>query len=85
MTTPDYIIMPASYSKGKLAVRCPSATGFKTRAGRLAQVIARGRYTGREGAYIMGPRSAEKFERLYAEGWDACTFSYELEPPRAAH
>lgn len=81
----DFTITPARYAKGKMAVRCPSGNGYKTRAARLAEAIARGRYTGRERAYIMGPKSAEKFQRLYAEGWDASVFTYELEPPRAAH
>lgn len=78
----DYTVSPARYSKGKMAVRCPSANGWKTRAARLAGAIARGRYTGREGAYIMSPTAAAKFERLFLEGWDACVITHELEPPR---
>jgi hypothetical protein len=33
-----------------MAVNCPGRDGMKTRAGRLAEAIARGRYTGREHA-----------------------------------
>lgn len=78
----EYSISPARYAKGKMAVRCPSSTGWKTRAARLAEAIARGRYTGREGAYIMSPAAAIRFERLFLDGWDASPFSYELETPR---
>jgi len=79
----DYTITKARYAKGKMAVRCPGKDGFKTRAGRVAECTARGRYTGREGAYIMSPSAAARFERLYAEGYDSASiFNYDLEPPR---
>lgn len=78
----DYTVSPARYAKGKMAVRCPSKDGWKSRAARLAGAIARGRYTGRERAYIMSPTAAAKFERLFLEGWDACVITLELEPPR---
>lgn len=82
-TKPDYLVRPARYAKGKMAVQCPSPDVYKTRAARLAEALARGRYTGREGAYIMSPGRAAKFERLYALGWDATYISYELIPPDA--
>lgn len=79
----DYTISSARYAKGKVAVRCPGKDGFKTRAGRLAECIARGRYTGREQAYIMSPSAAKRFERLYAEGYDSASiFDYSILPPR---
>lgn len=80
----DYTVSPARYAKGKMAVRCPSQDGWKSRAARLAAAIARGRYTGREGAYIMSPAAAAKFERLFLDGWDACVITLELEPPQQA-
>lgn len=80
-----YIVSNARYSKGKMAVRCPSTTGWKTRAGRLAERLANGRYTGRENAYIMSATAAKRFEKLYAEGWDAEYISGELvEPAKVA-
>jgi hypothetical protein len=79
----DYSMSPARYAKGMLAVRCPSTTGYKTRAARLANALAT-RYTNREHAYILSPNKADRFERLYAEGWDACVITGELEAPRAA-
>lgn len=81
MTDHAYTISPARYSKGNMAVRCPSSTGWKTRAARLASRLANGRYTGREQAYIMSAAAAKRFEKLYAEGWDASSFSGELQAP----
>lgn len=76
-----YTIMDARYAKGKKAVRCPSTDGYKTRAARLAERLANGRYTNREHAYIMSPTAALRFEKLYAEGWDASSFTRELRAP----
>jgi hypothetical protein len=54
-----------------MAIRCaPDGTGFKTRAARLAEVLARGRYSNREHAYLLSRAAAARFEKLYAEGWD---------------
>lgn len=78
----DYTISPARYAKNMMAVRTPSTDGWKTRAARLAENLARGRYTNREGAYLMSRTAAEKFKRLYAEGWDASVISNKLEAPR---
>lgn len=78
---PPYTISDARYAKGMKAVRCPSSTGYKTRAAYLAHRLANGRYTGRERAYIMSAAAAVRFERLYAEGWDV-SFSGELVPPK---
>lgn len=77
----DYRVTPARYAKGKVAVQCPSTTGYKTRAARLACAL-RGRYVNRERAYIMGRRTAERFLTLYHAGWDACAVTCELEAPR---
>lgn len=77
-----YTITDARYAKGKKAVRCSSPNGYKTRAAYLAERLANGRYTGREHAYIMSPAAALRFEKLYAEGWDA-SFSGALVPPKA--
>lgn len=80
--TCDYSISQARYAKGKMAVRCPSSTGMKTRAARLAGAICRHRYTHREGAYIMSTSQAQRFEALYLQGYDACVITDKIEPPR---
>lgn len=72
-----YSISRARYAgrwngKPQYAVRCTSnGGGFKTRAMRLIGDGLNGRYSGRENAYIVSKAKAEKFVKLYAEGWDA--------------
>ena len=78
---PEYTSKPARYSKGNIAVQCPGVGGWKTRAGRLAERISGYRYTRREQSYIMTPSQFKKFEKLYAEGWDACVMTGKLEAP----
>lgn len=80
---PDaYTITPARYSKGNFAVVCPSTNGLKSRAARLIGDGLNCRHSGRERAYIASPSKVRKFEKLYAEGWDASVITGELEPPR---
>ena len=60
----------ARYAKGKMAVHCPSdGTCYRTYAMTLCSQQA-GRYSGREKAYIMSPRAAERVRAAYAE-WAA--------------
>lgn len=80
MTTP-FTITPARYSKGQFIVRCPSDTGYKTRAARLIHDGLNCRYTGREAGYVASATKVRKFERLYAEGWDANVISDSLIAP----
>lgn len=77
----DYTIAPARYAKRMVAIRCPSSDGFKTRAARLASALSRDRYSGRESAYILSARAAERFQALYAAGWDASVMTGELRAP----
>lgn len=78
----DYTITKARYAKGQMAVHCQSnGSGFKTRAMRLCEAL-RGRYSGREDAYIMSPTKATKLERYHREGWDATFVTAELVPPK---
>lgn len=80
----DYTISDARYAKRMKAVRIVSSgDGWKTRADRLAETLANGRYTHRERAYIMSPRRAAKFEELYAAGWDASFITRELQEPKS--
>lgn len=78
---PEYTSRPARYSRGNIAVQCPGVGGWKTRAGRLAEAVCRGRYTNREKSYIMTPSQFKKFEKLYAEGWDANSMTWTLYAP----
>ena len=77
----DYTVTPARYAKSMMLVKSPPSDGFKTRAARLAEAIAHGRYTHREGGYVMTKPAAARFEKLYAEGWDANSVTGELRPP----
>lgn len=66
-----YTIAPARYAgrwngKPQMAVSCPSADGFKSRAAVIMSTL-NARYSGRESAYIVSPAKAAKFERLFAE------------------
>jgi len=75
----SYTIKLARYSKGNMAVVCESnGTGYKTRCMRLAEVFSNGRYTGREHAYIMSVKAAERFEQAVKDGWDATSVTGEL-------
>lgn len=82
-----YSITPAKYSgrwngKPQMAVSCPSDTMFKSRAARIMCAL-KARYSHRERAFIVSPTKAAKFERLFAEGWDATTFEPKLIAPVA--
>jgi len=74
-------ISPARYAKNKMLVRAPSATGYKTRAARLADAL-KGKWTNRERGYIMSKTKAEKLKKLYTDGWDADFYTGKLEPPK---
>jgi len=81
---PDFSVTPARYAKGMLAVRCPSPNGYKTRAARLIGDGLNCRWSNRERAYIVSPTKLARFETLFPQGWDACTFTGNLEAPRVA-
>lgn len=76
-----FTVYPARYAKGMMAVQCHSVDGYKTRAMCLCEAL-RGRWTHREGAYIMSARKAERLAVLFAEGWDGSYMSDELVPPK---
>jgi hypothetical protein len=74
----EYRIYPARYSKGNVAIQTPSGDGYKTRAARLIGDHLRGRWSGRERAYIVSQAKARKFEALFAAGKDASCITGEL-------
>jgi len=81
--TDDYRISPARYAKNKVAVfikRKPDAW-LKGRAERMCCAMPGSRYSHREHSFIMSKRSADRFHKLYQEGWDASFITHELIPP----
>ncbi|MBZ9706090.1 hypothetical protein LB543_05070 [Mesorhizobium sp. ESP7-2] len=80
----DYAIRPAPYAKGKMIIKGkPNGTGFKTRADRLAEAKGiGGKYVHRSGGYTVSVAAAKRFAKLYADGWDASSFSGEMEAPQ---
>jgi len=77
----NFTVSDARYAKGQKLVRCTSKTSFKSRAARLVGDGLRARWTNRESGYVVSPAKLKKFERLYADGWDASTMTGELIPP----
>lgn len=77
----DYTVAPARYSKGNFIVRCPAEHGLKSRAARLIGDGLNCRFTNREKGYVASVSKLRRFEKLYAEGWDASFVTGELEPP----
>jgi hypothetical protein len=49
----------------------------------LAEAL-KGRWSNREGAYILAASKEAKFRRLYDEGWDATIFGELIQPKAAA-
>jgi len=77
-----FTISKARYAKGQMIVRVKSLDGFKTRAGRIADAVSRGRYSNREHGYIMSPAAAKRFRQHFDSGGDAAIMSRDLLPPR---
>jgi hypothetical protein len=68
--------------KKAFMVSCPSTDGYKTRAARLLGDGLKAYYSHRRG-YVVSPTKFAKFEKLYAEGWDASPITGELWAPHA--
>jgi len=82
----DFTIGRARYAKGKMVIVCRSdGSGMKTRAMCLASAKGiGGRWSNRCRGYVVSPSAAERFRKLYAEGWDASWWDGSLIPPRIA-
>ena len=78
MSDIGFKVHKARYAKGMVAV-CPldSRRGLKGRVSRLAEHL-RGRWSNREGAYIMSEAKARKLQVLYGDGRDASWVTKEL-------
>lgn len=67
-----YTIKTARYSKtGAMVIKTPSRDVYRTRASRLAATF--GKYSHRQGGYVVTASGAAKFVELYAAGWD-CSY-----------
>lgn len=80
----DYTVSDSRYAKGKKIVRIPPGDGFKSRAHRLIGHGLGANWVNREEGYSASPAKVAKFERLYAEGWDASIVTGELKPPQVS-
>jgi hypothetical protein len=59
-----YTRFPARYAKRIVAIQCPSTDGWKSNAASVLESVAPRsiRWSGRERAYIVSNRVADKFE-----------------------
>ena len=75
---PEYTIDKARYAKKSIIIKAPSnASHTKTRAMRLAEHL-HGRWSNREGGYIMSETKQQKFIDLFNDGRDASAVTGEL-------
>lgn len=72
-----YTILPARYAKGRVLVQAPGIGGWKSPAGCMAEHVG-GRYTHREGGYVMSPAAAERMVALLRAGRVASPITGEL-------
>lgn len=77
----DYTIRPAKYAKNQFVISPTSAgNGWKTRAARLTEALG-GRWVHRSDGYHVSRTKADRFVKLYDEGWDGLLFSRRLYHP----
>lgn len=63
-----YRIAKAHYAKGMMAIHCESnGSGWKTPEMYIAEAM--GRWSNRDGAYIVSPNKAKAFPLLVSQGW----------------
>lgn len=78
-----YRVGKAKYANNQLAVHMASGDGWKHKGHRLVDHL-NGRYSHREGAYIMSPGKVKKLHSLINSGHDATMFG-KLIPPDSQH
>jgi hypothetical protein len=84
MNTQAYSISPARYAKGKFAVRANDGSGYKCRAAHLAEALG-GRWTHRDGGYLLSQSAASDFEAMINSGWHGRASWYRGEPSWFSH
>lgn len=81
----SYTITDARYAKGKKVIQTVSdGSGLKTRAAYLAESLG-GRWAGRSKGYVVSPAAAQKFETLFAAGFEAHMRLYHDTKPSFYH
>lgn len=81
MDTPYTVKGPMNRPKGMYVVDFPVGDGYKDRAQRLIGDGLNCRWSRQAGGYTASPSKLKKFEKMYAEGWDACAVTGKLYPP----
>jgi len=76
-----YSVRPARYAKGKMVVSKIESDGYKSRFGRLVEVLG-GKWVHRDHGYQLSPTKLAKFEQLFADGWDGSFFGDRLIAPK---
>jgi hypothetical protein len=64
----------ARYAKGKVAVRASDGSGYKTRHAGIIEGMG-GKFSHREGAYIMSSSAASRARRVAQAGYNYSPFS----------
>jgi hypothetical protein len=78
-----YTTQQARYAKGQHLVRPVNSDGTKGRAERLLCAL-NCRWTNRERGFVVSPSKLKRFEQFFADGWDACFFTKQLQKPEAS-
>lgn len=86
MSAPAYTREVNRYGRTQsVVIRSHNTDGLRSRADRLAATF--GRWSSRAKGYTMTPQEADRFERMYAQGWDGGYLSSRAAdrvPPRKA-
>lgn len=75
-----YLMRTARYAKKCVAIRCPSSSGYKSRAACVAECCG-ARWSHREDAYILPASKSHTFCLLVAHGWTGSYVLNELTAP----
>lgn len=85
MEQAPYTISEARYAKGKMVIRPNDDAGiYKGRSAYLADAIG-GRWVNRSRGYVVSAAAANKFEILYAAGFDADARVFASTPATFRH
>ena len=84
MNEVDFTSSPARYAKGKIAIRCKHVGPYKTGSMKLAEAVG-GRWTNREGAYILSSKAARDMHILAYAGWHGFAGWFHGQKPTFNH